>query len=178
MQCVTKIQKICKVFKICDLKCAMQNMHSSNSLNFSKPAWQRPGTLLTGYKLKGVIHRLSPSNVATMLLRPMAPPRSSGAAWGQDSGNCSFFSLALLAQLCSFLVEEDINLAPQLSQLSLQVQLVIQCCTVAQFTLFPSAVPAFVPLHFEVRIFLLRLQQDDLIHALLSHDTSGSCHLF
>ncbi len=34
----------------------------------------------------------------------MAPPRRGGAAWGQDNGNCSYSSLARLAQLCSLLV--------------------------------------------------------------------------
>ncbi len=49
----------------------------SCSLGFPKPAGPRPETRLAGYKPKGVIHslRLSPSNVATMLLRLMSPPR-------------------------------------------------------------------------------------------------------
>jgi hypothetical protein len=51
-----------------------------NSLDFPRPAGPRPETRLAGYKPKGVIQRLFPSNVATMLLRPMAPPRRGGAA--------------------------------------------------------------------------------------------------
>ncbi len=52
----------------------------SNSLEFPKPAGPCPETRLARYKQKGIIQRLFPSNVATMLLRPMAPPRSGGAA--------------------------------------------------------------------------------------------------
>jgi hypothetical protein len=52
----------------------------SNSLDFPKPARPRPGTLPAGYKPIGVIQRLSPSNVATRLLRPMAPPLRGGVA--------------------------------------------------------------------------------------------------
>ncbi len=47
-----------------------------------------------------------------MLLRPISLPRCSGAAWGQDNGNCSFFSLARLAQLSSFLTNvQNIDLS-------------------------------------------------------------------
>jgi hypothetical protein len=42
----------------------------------------------------------------------------------------------------------------------------------------PSAIPAYVPLHFAVWIFLLRLQQVASIHALLLHNTSGSSNWF
>ncbi len=52
----------------------------SNSLGFPKPAGPRPETRLAGYKLNPVIQRLFPSNVATMLLRPTAPPRRGRAA--------------------------------------------------------------------------------------------------
>jgi hypothetical protein len=41
----------------------------SNSLEFPKPAGPYPETRLAGYKPKGVIQRLFPSNVATMLLK-------------------------------------------------------------------------------------------------------------
>jgi hypothetical protein len=95
---------------------------ASNSLGrgFPKPAGPRPETLLAGYKLISVIHRLFPSNVAMMLLRPMAPPRRGGAPEGRTMGIVHFFSLALLAQLCSFLVEEGhLSHAPQSSQRSL-----------------------------------------------------------
>jgi hypothetical protein len=72
------------------------NTSISNSLDFPKPAGlQRPGTQqAAGYKPKGVIQWLFLSNVATMLLSPMALPRSGGAAWGQDNGNCLLARLA------------------------------------------------------------------------------------
>ncbi len=55
-----------------------------------------------GYKQKGVIQRLFPSNVATMLLRPMAQPHLGGAAWGQDNGNRSFFCSPCLLSSATF----------------------------------------------------------------------------
>ena len=45
----------------------------SNSLVFPRPAGPRPETRPAGYKPKGVIQRLFPSNVATMLLRIWNP---------------------------------------------------------------------------------------------------------
>ncbi len=47
-------------------------MTGSNSLDFPRPAGPRPETQPAGYKPKGVIQRLFPSNLATMLLRPMS----------------------------------------------------------------------------------------------------------
>ncbi len=57
----------------------------SSSLGFRvpKPAWPHPETRLAGYKRKRAIDQTFPSNVlvvATMLLRPMAPPRRRGGA--------------------------------------------------------------------------------------------------
>ena len=63
---------------------------SSNSLGFPKPARQHPETRLAGYKLNPVIQRLFPSNVATALLRPMAPPRRLRAGqWESFAFFCS-----------------------------------------------------------------------------------------
>ncbi len=75
----------------------------SNSLDFSKPA----GTLPAGHKPKGVIQRLFHSNVTTMLLRPMAPPRRCGTAWGQDNGNRMY--MHCICQTLPF--EKSLNLA-------------------------------------------------------------------
>jgi hypothetical protein len=64
-------------------------------------------------------------------------------------GIVHFFQLARLAHLCSFLVEKGHrSLAPQSSQLYLQVQLAIPCCTVAQSTRFPISCSIFCPSSF------------------------------
>ena len=90
-------------------------------------------------------------------------------------GIVRFFSLARLAQLCSFLVEEGHRShAPQSSQLSTSPARdpMLLGCTI--YTVPQSAVPVLVPLHFAARISLLGLQQVASIHAFRLHDTRGS----
>ncbi len=152
-------------------------------MDFPKPVGPRPGTLLAGYKPKGVLLRLFPSNVATMLLRPMAQHGCRCcAALGQDNGKCSFFSLARLAQLCSSLVEAGHQShAPQSSQLPLEdskSSSLSHAVWLHNLHHSQSAVPALVPLHsgwhFASQISLPGLQLVASIHALQSHDTRGS----
>ncbi len=82
---------------------------SSYSLGVPKPAGSRPETRLVGYKLNPVINTTFPSSVCFARWRGpgAAPPDSEPEAGAGQWELFVFYSLARLAQLCSFLVKED-----------------------------------------------------------------------
>jgi hypothetical protein len=130
----------------------------SNSLDFPKPAGQRPETLLAGYKRKRAINHTFPFQCSHDAASPdgAASPRRRRLRAGQWELFIFFARPARSALLISGRRRTLIMIShsPIISISSSRSHDV----WLHNLHGFPSAVPALVPLHFAARISLLGLQ--------------------